>query len=153
MRITLPMEIVSLDSHSYHLFLKASVGETEIDILIDTGASRTVFDPLLIVEEPFESEMQLQTAGISAEALPMTFGRIPQLFLGDWEIRNLSVAAMDFSKVNEWYARYAERKISALMGSDFLLAHKAVIDYRRSCVTFSVPHSQLRKGSMQPDSP
>lgn len=147
------MEIVSLDSHSFHLFLRASVGNLEVDILIDTGASRTVFDPGLIVEEPLESETQLQTAGISAEALPITFGRLPRLLLANWEIRDLPVAAMDFSKVNEWYSRYTDRKIAALMGSDFLLAHKAVIDYRKSSVSFSVPVVQLRKVPKQMEAP
>ena len=139
------MEIVSLDSNSFHLFLTATIGGRVEDILIDTGASRTVFDLSHLVEEPLSEEFSLQTAGIGAESLPISFGCLPELLLGNWEIKNLKVAAMDFSRINDWYARFTSRRIAALIGSDFLLAHKAVIDYGKRRVTFSVPLSQIRR--------
>lgn len=139
------MEIVSLDSSSFHLFLKATIGGRLEDILIDTGASRTVFDLSHLVEEPLSEEFTLQTAGIGAESLPISFGCLPELLLDNWEIKNLKVAAMDFSRINDWYARFSSRRIAALIGSDFLLAHKAKIDYSKRCVTFSVPLSQIRR--------
>ena len=43
--ISIPIEIIELETQSYHLIVKCTLnGEQSGDMVIDTGASKTVFD-------------------------------------------------------------------------------------------------------------
>ena len=142
----MPVKIISLDTNSFHLFITAEISGVERDILIDTGASRTVFDRQYLMEDnAANAENDIQSAGIGAEKLDISLGLLPCLRIGMWEIYDMPVAGMDFSNINEWYSRFTHFNIAALIGSDFLLKYKAVINYGNSSISFSVPKRQIRQ--------
>ena len=146
MRIVMPVKIISLDTNSFHLFITAEISGIERDILIDTGASRTVFDKQYILEnDTFIVDSDLHSAGIGAEPLDIFLGQLPCLRIGMWEIYDMPAAGMDLSQINEWYSRFTQSNIAALMGSDFLLKYKAIINYSNSSISFSFPKRQMRQ--------
>jgi hypothetical protein len=44
----------------------------------------------------------------------------------DW-----TVVLIDLSHVNDLYRKFTDKRVAGLIGSDFLLKHKAIIDYKR----------------------
>ena len=134
MKTVIPIEIVKLgDDDSYHLFVSGFIDGNECEFLIDTGASHTIFDAALIPEIPVDPipQREIQSSGISAGELNCKLGRINKFKLGDLEHENWTVVIIDLTHVNEMYKRFIDKRAACLLGSDFLLKHAAVIDYKR----------------------
>ena len=134
MRTIIPIEIVTLgDGESYHLLVSGVINDQNYDLLIDTGASHTIFDATLITEK-FAGNMEnheIQSAGIQAGELKSSIGHIAKFELGDLKRTDWTVILIDLTHVNDLYKRYTDKRIAGLIGGDFLLKHLAVIDYKR----------------------
>ena len=134
MKTVIPVDIVTLGSdNSFHLFVICIINGKKYDILIDTGASHTIFDATLIPEIPAdETEGQnIESAGIHAGELKTSFGRIKKFKLGDLKRNDWMVVLIDLTHVNELYKKFADKRVAGLIGSDFLLEFNAIIDYKK----------------------
>jgi len=130
----LPIDIVTLgEDNSYHLFVSGSINGRKYDLLIDTGASHTIFDAALIPEMPVDetARQEIQSAGIHAGELKSSMGHIKKFKLGDLKRVNWTVVLIDLTHVNDLYQRFSDKRVAGLIGSDFLLKHKAIIDYKK----------------------
>ena len=134
MKTVLPIDIVTLgEDNSYHLFVSGSINGRKYDLLIDTGASHTIFDAALIPEAPADERkgQEIQSAGIHAGELKSSIGHIKKFKLGDLKRANWTVVLIDLTHVNDLYRKFTDKRVAGLIGSDFLLRHKAIIDYKR----------------------
>lgn len=138
--IILPLELIELEENNFHLVLKSKLGNgREIFWIIDTGASKTVFDSNLkdcyeLVKEG--NHEQYQSAGISVGMVETQVGTISKLRLGKLKIRDLKVALIDLSHVNDIYRKYRDIQISGLLGSDVMKTFGCRIDYHSATITF-----------------
>lgn len=134
MKIKIPIQLVELEEQNYHILVRSQFSDETIGIwVIDTGASKTVFDKNLTqyyTELEGEHE-ELHTAGISEQTLETSLGVLELLRFGKREMKSLKVALIDLSHINELYKKAANLQLCGLIGSDFLLKHNAVIDYRK----------------------
>ena len=138
MKTVIPVDVVTLgDDNSFHLFVRGTVNGQACDLLIDTGASHTIFDATLIPAlTDLEKEHQpIQSSGIQAAELKTTVGCIAGFELGELKRSDWTVILIDLSHVNDLYRKFTSKRVAGLIGSDFLLLHKAVIDYKKSELT------------------
>ena len=134
MKTILPIDVVTLgEDNSYHLFVSGSIDGITCDLLIDTGASHTIFDASLIPKAPVTEleEREIQSAGIHAGELKSSIGHIQDFKLGDLRRKDWTVVLIDLTHVNDLYKRFTDKRVAGLIGSDFLLKHKALIDYKK----------------------
>ncbi len=138
--IILPLELIELEQNNFHLVLKGKLGNgKEIFWIIDTGASKTVFDSnlqdcyKLIKENDHE---QYQSAGISVGMVETQVGTLDKLRLGKLKIKNLKVALIDLSHVNDIYRKYRDIQIAGLLGSDVMKTYGCRIDYQSATIIF-----------------
>ncbi len=138
--IELPIEIVELENQNYHLMLKSKLADrSEAWWIIDTGASKTVFDRNR--EAYFEPEerrhaQQFQSAGINEGMVETGVGTIKKIRFGTLSIKDWKVALIDLQHVNKIYTRYQHKEITGLLGSDILMAYGCQIDYHRQIIRF-----------------
>ena len=134
MKTVLPIDIVTLgEDNSFHLFVSGVINGRKYDLLIDTGASHTIFDAALIPEVSADeiSGHEIQSAGIHAGELKSSIGKIKKFKLGDLKRVDWTVVLIDLTHVNDLYQKFSDKRVAGLIGSDFLLQHKAVIDYKK----------------------
>jgi len=134
MKTILPIEIVTLgEENSFHLFVGGSINGQNYDLLIDTGASHTIFDASLIPEAPSNEVVahEIQSAGIHAGELKTGIGHIKKFKLGELKYVDWTVVLIDLTHVNNLYGKFSDKRVAGLIGSDFLLKHKAIIDYKK----------------------
>jgi len=137
MKTTIPIDIVTLgEENSYHLFVRGKINGKRYDLLIDTGASHTIFDATLIPEAPEDKTVkhEIQAAGIHAGELKNTIGFIKKFKLGDLKRKKWTVILIDLTHVNDLYKKFTNKRVAGLIGSDFLLKHKAIIDYKKKAL-------------------
>lgn len=125
------------ENAGYHLFVKAYLdGEKEISLVVDTGASKSVFDPELLAEYTETQEQKVQSMSVNAE-LEMGVGCIRSFTLGDIEKKDMLVGLTSLEAINTMYETMFGRKIWGLLGSDFLMEHKAIINYETGTMSLS----------------
>ena len=146
MILKIPVEIVELDKHSYHLFVEVFVNGQRCDMIIDTGASKTVFalnhiNPML--EVPASIQSGIQSAGINAGDLKSHQGVLRHFRIGDFFVAQFEIILIDLSSIDQIYSKLSSKSVWGLIGSDFLFKYKAKLDYGKRMLILHVPRSNI----------
>ena len=126
-------EIVELEANTYHPLVRAEfAGLEEHWWVIDTGASKSVFDMSLTDYFEADDEDSVMATGLGKEVVETNSGMIPEFKLGGFSFGPLKVALVDFHHINNEYEKFSDKKIVGLIGCDFLYFQKAIIDFKRN---------------------
>ena len=141
MRIKIPLQITELEPDNYHIIISGNFNDKETaNWIIDTGASKTVFDKNLVeYYSVLEGEAdEIHTAGSEEQPQEISLAVLKSVQIGKLKVENLKVALLDLSHINKLYSKITDLKICGLIGSDFLMKYRAVIDYKKSRITISL---------------
>lgn len=129
---SIPLQIISLDGDGYHLLIEIELFDEQRFAVVDTGASRSVFDKTLMVAHATEivhlPSSQTNTLFSAAETIQ---ANIPVLKIGRLKIADYDAVAIDLSSVTETYAQLGHPAIAAIIGGDILMKFKSKIDYKK----------------------
>jgi len=148
MRIKLPIEIFQIDKQGYHIFVEAEINDENVSLIIDTGASSSVFDMNLLqtklkaMKAPKGAEFM--SSGISDAKIDTHFAEIETLKIADFVLYNYKTVLLDLSHINNLYSNFGNRTIWGLIGGDFLKKYKAVINYQNKTLTLSSPRMKKK---------
>lgn len=134
MKIKIPLQIVELEEGNFHIIATSKFEDGSSGFwAIDTGASKTVFDKNLSdkYESTDEEAEEIHTAGVGEKPLSTKLGTLPGIKLGKFQIGKMKVALLDLSHINKLYKKATNMEICGLIGGDFLMKHRAAIDYKR----------------------
>ena len=128
------IDILTIEEDGSHLICKAKVNGKNVRLLIDTGASRTVFDQERIQQfvsnETFVKNEKLST-GLGTNSMPTSTVSLKSFKLGDLKIENFTAVLLDLQHVNSTYGSLGHSAIDGVLGNDILMKHKAIIDYSK----------------------
>lgn len=134
MKIKIPLQIIELEEENFHLIITTTFSDgTNGNWVIDTGASKTVFDKTLLgkytilKDEPDE----VHTIGIGESSLETSMAFLNTVEFGKFKIEDMKVALLDLSHINELYSKVGNLKICGLIGGDVLMKYRAMIDYKK----------------------
>ena len=141
----LPIRLLDIEGEGFHVMIKGKINGREANFLVDTGASRSVFDPKLItkfVENPqFEKKAGI-TAGVGGSDLESSTFTIESLSFGDIEIKHYEAVALDMQNIHQTYRKLHLPSIDGIIGGDILYRLKATINYRLRKIRFTKPRSK-----------
>lgn len=131
---TIPLQLIELEDDNYHILIETEFHNGEKGKwAIDTGASKTVFD--INQKQFFEfSEVgntEIRSAGLGEAQIDTMAGLLPLVKLGALQLDNWPVAIIDMQFVNKLYSQFTNEIIVGLLGSDFLVQHRAIIDFKK----------------------
>lgn len=135
----IPFKIIELENHSYHILVDGKIGNVDLTLIIDTGASRTIIDKCYAnknekISEGIEKPM---ATGFSAEQIPVELFTISKLTLEGVLFENIESLTADLSAINEVYSKITGKTIGGLIGCDFLLNKVKSINFKRRFLTIS----------------
>ncbi len=126
------LKIVRIDSRGCHLAVAGKINGKKANLIVDTGASQTVFDKKRIESflghQQFEKSEALST-GLGTNSMESHLVKIPGLILGDFIIKDNKMILLDLSHVNESYELMKLKPVDGVIGGDILKKYKGVIDY------------------------
>lgn len=135
--LLVPLKLISLQDDGFHLLVEIVVfGETHLAVL-DTGASRSVFDKALLerhlpeglaVVEENTDENYATTLFSTSSTLTAT---LPVLKLGRLKLKDYPAVGLDLQSVNASYQQMGHPVIAAIIGGDILVRYQAVINYKK----------------------
>jgi len=135
--ITVPLKLINLQDDGFHLLVEIVVFDKKFFAVLDTGASRSVFDKGLMelhVKELQESE-ETQAATIFSTSTTL-HGIIPRLKIGGLTLKSYHAVAIDLQSVTDTYLQLGHPPIGGIIGGDILMQFKAKIDYQKQTLKF-----------------
>jgi hypothetical protein len=140
-KIVLKIKLLNIENDGYHLSIKAKINGKVANLLIDTGASRTVFDlnrmDKFINKKDLQKNDQLST-GLGTNSMVSHVSEIKKLDLNGLIIANYDGIFIDLSHVNKSYENIKLKPIDGVIGSDILFQFKAVVNYDKMELTLKV---------------
>jgi len=144
----LPIEVVPIEGDGYHLVVQVYVNSFKARMLVDTGASRSVFDinrlqhffdeDIPELEENIQNSTGLGTRDMQSKALYLS-----ELKIGELVIRKYPAVVLDLSHVNHSYAELKLPPIDGVLGSDILMKYGARIDYRSRLMRINLRRARV----------
>ena len=131
--IEIPINIISIEGDGFHLIAEGRINDKVARFVVDTGASRTVFDKdriLNYINNPEFAEKEGLSAGIGATDISSFIFNIEELSFGDLKIEDYQAVAMDLTNINASYEMIKLPPIDGVLGGDLLRKHNAVISYK-----------------------
>jgi predicted aspartyl protease len=134
----LTLKVLSIEGDGYHLYINAKINGHKAHLLVDTGASKTVFDKNRIVnfsEENKLVELDRLSTGLGTDSMRGHMIDIDEISLGTIKVKNYQGLALDLSHVNASYDKLGLEPIDGVLGSDILHEYNAIIDYKNQELT------------------
>jgi hypothetical protein len=131
---TIPFKILNIDNEGFHLLIKLRINRKIAKLIIDTGASKTVFDKgrieQFVPERNFDVHDKM-SSGLGTNTMQSQTTRIKKMTIGEIEILDYKAVLLDLSHVNQSYQQIGLPTVDGVLGSDILLQYHAVIDYEK----------------------
>ncbi len=151
--ILVPLKLISLDQDGCHLMLKARINNRVARLILDTGASKTVFDQHKIrhflKDEHLRKNEHLST-GLGTNKMVTHVVTLKKFSLGKLTIRDFQMVLLDLKHIGQSYELLGLPAVDGVLGGDLLREFGGVIDYGRMELKLTV--SSIRK-KMTPFNP
>ena len=128
----IPIRLIKIEQNGCHPLVSARINGKRIRMVIDTGASQTVFDHdriQQILGKDSMEKIKVLSAGLGTSKMKSMLVRIEKLQVGDLVFKDSGFVALDLSHVNKSYEMMGMKPIDGVIGGDILKRMKAVIDY------------------------
>lgn len=134
MKYNIPLKRIPLEEGGCHLLLEARWADRPVVLVLDTGASKTVFDvaevrsnhPDLVIETS-----EQKSAGLGTDTMESHLFKLKDFHIGKCQIRKVKAAALDISHIQSTYQSLGFERLDGILGGDILMKYKAKIDYRK----------------------
>lgn len=132
---SIPFRILKLEKEGYHILVEVEVMGTLQLMVVDTGASKTVFDRKMLIsqgvsENEFKSS-ELLSSGLGTNAMKSETYELRHFKMGNWKTSLTEVAILDLSAINFAYQQMKLPPIIGVLGGDILLHYGAIINYKK----------------------
>ncbi|MFP5080015.1 aspartyl protease family protein [Pedobacter sp. JCM 36344] len=129
--ITVPLKLIDLQDDGFHLLVEIVVFGEKLLAVVDTGASRSVFDKAFIKQHIDITETEQSHAITLFSTTSILQATIPEVKLGRLRIKDYYAIALELDGVNETYESLGHPPIVAILGSDIFLKYQAIINFKK----------------------
>lgn len=130
--IAVPLTLINLQDDGFHLLVEIVVFGQKLLAVVDTGASRCVFDKTFIETHIKGLENTEETHATTLFTTSSTLqATIPKIKIGRLILNDYETVALDLEAVNQAYEGLGHPPIRAIIGGDLLLKYHATINYKK----------------------
>src|SRR5678815_873565 len=107
-RITVPFDLLSIEGDGFHLLVEVLLNGRPAQLLIDTGASRTVFDKermLRFISGATLTPADKTSTGLGTDSMEGHLVMLDSLQIGELKIPGREVVLLDLMHVNTSYEK------------------------------------------------
>lgn len=130
----IPLILLNLQDEGFHLLVEIELFGQDFKAVVDTGASKTVFDKgkieTFVDPETIRQSEHLST-GLGTNDMESYILEVPDMRMGPLHIKDYEVALLDLSTINFAYESMEQEPVIGVIGGDLLKRYHAVIDYHR----------------------
>lgn len=137
----IPIRFVEMDD-GLQLMVKASVNGKAALMMVDTGASRTLFDPDALadyIDEPKYEKMFGTAATIGGTDIEQNTVVVDNFSLGNVVLKGMEFVAIDLWRIRDFNRSMGLPDFVGIIGGDVLRHLKVTINYGRGTLTVRKP--------------
>ncbi len=140
-KIIVPLKLIAIEKDGFHLIVKSIINGKSARLLLDTGASRTVFD--INKKEKFIKKQELiknksLSTGLGTDKMVSHSSIIKKFSIDKLVVFEYEGVFIDLSIVNTSYQKIKIKPIDGVLGSDLLKQFNAIINFEKQTLTFKV---------------
>lgn len=147
-KCTIPVTLKTIDRQGCHLFVKGQLNKKRLNLVLDTGASQTVFDlkrmQELLGHGDFQ-ELEGMSTGIGKEKLKSHAVEVLKLKIGELIIKKKMIVLLDLDHINTFYQSIGYPHIDGIIGCDLMRKHKAILDVGKKKLTLHLKPDVKKK--------
>lgn len=144
----IPLTLLNLQEEGYHLLIEVSLFDQNFNMVVDTGASKTVLDRDTLlssgIDESALQDTDILSTGLGTNSMSSQFLSLPQLSIGDWNVKNMQVAVLDLSAINYAYEQMKFPQVIGVLGGDILHPYGAIINYKKKSLQLNSRKRNLK---------
>lgn len=132
--IRIPLELINLHDDGFHLLVEVVVFGHSFKAVLDTGASKTVFDKEIIETYRTDSELIISdrlSTGLGTNTMESHSILLPVLKIGKFKLKNFEAAVLDLSTIKQAYSTLNLPPVIGVIGGDILYHFRAIINYKK----------------------
>ena len=140
-KINVPLKLIAIEKDGFHLIVKSIINGKSARLLLDTGASRTVFDINNKIKFMKKQEMMKNNSlstGLGTDKMISHTSFIKKFSIDKLVIFDYEGVFIDLSIVNSSYEKLNLKPIDGVLGSDLLKQFNAIINFEKKILTFKV---------------
>ncbi|SDL97844.1 Aspartyl protease [Daejeonella rubra] len=129
-----PLELINLNDDGFHLLVEVVVFGQSFHAVLDTGASKTVFDKGTVEKLMKDGDLMASdklSTGLGTNTMESHTIILPQLKIGKLKLKNFEAAVLDLSTINQAYSTLNLPPVIGVLGGDILFSHQAIINYKK----------------------
>jgi len=126
------LRMLDLEGGGKHLAVNCRINGKKSVLLIDTGASSSIFDKdnKAFADTSYtDVQGSGSGSGFNSEIQELHLGIIPIINISRFKIENENVVFTSMKHINELYKSLGLPRIAGILGGDILFRHNAVIDF------------------------
>ena len=138
--IAVPLELINLQNDGFHLLVEVVVFGLPFNVVLDTGASKTVFDKTTAEKYIASADLLFSdrlSTGLGTTSMESFTLQLPELRIGKLKIKNFEAAVLDLSSICYAYENLQLPPVIGVLGGDILQQYKAVINYHKLVLKLS----------------
>ena len=136
--VSVPLTLINLNDDGFHLLVEIVVFGKKHWAVVDSGASRSVFDKTFLEQHIQDTDSSEQTDVTTLFSTSSTVQAVvPKLKIGKLLIRKYDAVGLDLESVNDAYALLGQPRITAILGSDIFYSYQAKINYKKLKLQFA----------------
>lgn len=127
-----PLELLNLHDDGFHLLVEVVVFGQAFKAVLDTGASKTVFDKTTVEQHINDGDLVISdkiSTGLGTNSMESHTITIPLIKIGSFKLKNFEAAVLDLSTINQAYTSLNLTPVIGVIGGDILHSYEAVINY------------------------
>lgn len=127
-----PLELLNLHDDGFHLLVEVVVFGQTFKAVLDTGASKTVFDKTTIEQHINDGDLVISdklSTGLGTNSMESHTISLPLIKIGSFKLKNFEAAVLDLSTINQAYTSLNIPPVIGVIGGDILNSYEAVINY------------------------
>ncbi|MEO8794150.1 MAG: retropepsin-like aspartic protease [Daejeonella sp.] len=132
--VTVPLELINLQNDGFHILVEVVVFGHPFNVVLDTGASKTVFDKTCVENHITPEELLTSdklSTGLGTTSMESFILNLPEIRLGKLKIKNFEIAILDLSTICQAYENLQLPPVIGVLGGDILQEYNAVINYNK----------------------
>lgn len=143
------MELMDIMGEIKHHIVPCKINGKTGKLLVDTGASKTVFDTQRFKRFKHKGKICLAPApsagaGGSINGMQITILKNVTV-LKNASIKNYLVALADLSHINNLFTSFKTEPVDGVLGNDFLISHGATIDFANDSIQLNFDEKKINK--------
>lgn len=130
------IKILKIKNGGVAIFVDCYIDKKKAILLIDTGATNSIFDSNAVVfSEHKLEENDAECHSLNSSDISILSGVIDEFKIGKFTISMKTAVFSSLNYVNNVFLENNISIISGILGSDFLKKYKAIIDFEKKILT------------------